>query len=60
MTKFLLAVCLLACTLGAFADEEIKKEEGVLVLTEKNFDQVTKSDTSFLINSCIIIVESHC
>jgi hypothetical protein len=39
--KFLLAICLLACTLGAYADEEIKKEEGVLVLTEKNFDQVT-------------------
>ena len=56
----MLAVCLLACTLGAFADEEIKKEEGVLVLTEKNFDQVTKSDTSFLMNSCIIIVESRC
>lgn len=39
--KFLLAISLLACTLGAYADEEIKKEEGVLVLTEKNFDQVT-------------------
>jgi hypothetical protein len=45
--KFLLAICLLACTLGAYADEEIKKEEGVLVLTEKNFDQVTNLTRHF-------------
>jgi len=48
MTKFLLAVCLLACTLGAYADEEIKKEEGVLVLTEKNFDQAI-ADNEFVL-----------
>jgi hypothetical protein len=45
----LLLVAILALTAVAFADDdEIKKEEGVLILTEKNFEKAV-ADNEFVL-----------
>ena len=47
--KFFAVLASLAFVALAFADEEITKEEGVLVLTEKNFEQALKENEFVLV-----------
>jgi protein disulfide-isomerase A1 len=46
--KFFAVLASLAFVAAAFADDEIKKEEGVLVLTEKNFEKAI-ADNEFIL-----------
>jgi len=46
--KFVAVLASLAFVAAAFADDEIKKEEGVLVLTEKNFEKAI-ADNEFIL-----------
>jgi protein disulfide-isomerase A1 len=46
--KFFAVLASLAFVAAAFADEDIKKEEGVLVLTEKNFEKAV-ADHEFIL-----------
>ncbi len=47
-TLLALAVAALAVA-GSFASEDITKEEGVLVLTEKNFDKAVEDNEFILV-----------
>jgi len=49
MFKYALLVVLLV---GAFAEEEVEVEEGVLVGTSKNFDQIVKGNEFVLAEFC--------
>lgn len=52
--KFLLCSLLFVAvaTLGVQAEEEIKLEDGVLVLTEKNFKQAIEDNEFLLVEFC--------
>ena len=43
---------ILLITTGAFCDPEIKTEENVLVLTEKNFEHAVESNKHVLVEFC--------
>jgi hypothetical protein len=45
----LFAFAFLALVAAAYADEEVTKEEGVLVLTEKNFKEVIEANEFVLV-----------
>lgn len=52
--KFVICSLLLVAVVasGVYADEEVKIEDGVLVLTTGNFDEVIKNNEYVLVEFC--------
>lgn len=47
--KVFIAICLTFCLAASFAEDDIKREDGVLVLTTKNFDKAIESNKYILV-----------
>ena len=56
--KALLVLCL--WTLSFCVADEIKEEDGVLVLTEANFESATKDNKFILVEFCKFLVRIVC
>lgn len=50
--KFLATLCVLLSVAAAFCEEEIKLDEGVMVLTKANFKQAIADNSYVLVEFC--------